>query len=330
LAPEPVEVTDDTVNSIIDSVRENNAVWEPVERPAAFGDMVVMNIEQRMGDREPIMYNDQQLPIVEGSPLPVPGFSEQIVGLEKDQDKDFTISFPEDHEIKRLAGTTYDFKVKVLEIKQKRLPELNDEFVASLGLDVNTVDELKAKVSENARKMAEERAHRAHEQKVVQAAVDLAKVEYPPVLLDRETDYLLREQDLLMRSQGGIEAYLRNMNKTEEQIREEIKPRAVERLVQTLVLDKIAEEEKIEVTAAEIDAQVEKEAAAAEEDLTGYLSMLKTPQGRRMLSDELRTRKAVEKLVEIATESAEKPEASVEEQQAPAEETVEVEEGKTE
>ena len=140
--------------------------------------------------------------------------------MEKNQEKEFTLSFPDDYEVSELAGQEYNFKVKVTEVKEKNLPELNDEFAKSVADNVETLDALREAVADRLKAAAEEQAKREFERKVVEAAVDLARVEFPPVLVERETDRMLTERDNMLRAQGGLEAYLRNIGKTEEEIRE--------------------------------------------------------------------------------------------------------------
>ena len=301
LDPEPVEVTEEQIQGALEHIRERHAVWEPVDRPLQFGDMATLDIEQRREGAGPTRYEGQQLPIIEGVKLPLPGFVDQLVGMEKGEEKEFTLSYPEDYEIGELANRSYEFKVKLTEVKEKQLPELDDEFARSLGEGLDSVDALRESVISGLRRGVEQRAKREFERRVVQAVTEQAQVEYPPVLLEREITGLLRERDLAFRGQGGLEAYLSSIGKTESQIKEELRPGAAERLRQSLVLGKLAEEEKIEVSEAEVDAEIEETLQAAydynKEDVRALFSR---PEGRRAIWEEVLSRKTVERLAEIA------------------------------
>ncbi|MBM4463301.1 MAG: trigger factor [Chloroflexi bacterium] len=324
LAPEPVEVTEQDTNRVMEQIRDQHALWIPVERPLEYGDMATLDIEQKREEAAPTTYKGQQIPIIEGSKLPMPGFAENLVGMRKNEEKEFSLSFPEDYEVPRFAGEKFDFKVKVTEIKEKQLPELNDEFAKSVGQDIETLDVLRDKLTASLKAGAERSVRRDFEQKVIDAVVALAKVEFPPVMVEQEIDNLLRERDIMLRSQGGLENYLRNIKKTEEEMREELRPKATQRLTQSLVLGKVVEEEKIEVSDAEIDAEAEKMISEANEyNVETLRNLLNTPQGRRSVQESLMAQKVVQRLTEIAIgsliEVEAKEEGAGEESGAPAE-----------
>jgi len=301
LDPEPVEVAEDQIDSTLEQLLHQRAVWVPAERPVQFQDIVTIDIEQMMETGEPASYPGQQVPIMEGSPLPVPGFVDQVVGMEKNQEKEFVLSFPEDHEAPQLAGAEYNFKVKVTEIKEEDLPELDDEFAKSLGENVETIDALRDLIAERLRTAAEESARRNLEQKALEATVERATIEFPPVLVDREIDHMLLERDNMLRMQGGLEAYLKTLNKTQEEIKEELRPEAVERLKQSLVLGKLTEEEKIEVSAQDIDTEIDNVVKTSNERGEELRGIFDNPQGRRWVHDRLVLQKTMQRLTDIAS-----------------------------
>jgi trigger factor len=301
LDPETVEVTEEQIENTLDQLRHQHAVWEPVERPVQFEDMATLDIEQRLEMGEPMNYPGQQLPIINGSPLPVPGFAEQIVGMQKNEEKEFALSFPEDYEVPQLAGVTHNFKVKVTEIKERNMPELDDEFAKSLGENVETLDALRDLIDDRLRTVAEQTAKRVFEQKALEAAVEGANIEFPPVLVEQEIDRMLLDRDNMLQTQGGLEAYLKTMNKTQEEIREEIKPQATEGLKQSLVLGKLTEEEKIEISAADINAEIDNIAKSSEERGQELRGVFDNPQGRRWVHDRLALQKTVQQLTDIAS-----------------------------
>ena len=311
LAPEPAEVTEEEINSVMEQLRERRAVWAPVEHPVSFEDLVTIDIEERSEGNSINSYQGRQFPVIQDSPIPLPGFAEHLVGMEKGEEREFSLSYPDNYELKELAGKQYNFKVKLIEVKEKHLPDLNDEFAKSLGQGIETLDALRESTATSLTNVAEERARRDFEQRVIEAVVDLAKVEFPPILVEQEIDRLLSERDRLFRRQGGLESYLKNLNKTEEEVREEFRPRATERVIQSLVLGKVAEEEKIEVSTTETDAEIENMAKSAEENVEELQKIFSTQQGRRWVEERLITQKTVQRLVEIATGNATKEGESV-------------------
>ena len=305
LSPEPVEITEEQIDGVIEQLRDQQALWEPVERPVCFEDLVTIDIEEG-GEGNPVKsYPGQQVRVIQESPLLLPGFAEQLVGLEKGQEKEIVLSYPADYEVKELGGKQYHFKVNLTEIKEKHLPELNDEFTRSIGEGLETLDALRERIADNLKKLAEERARKEFEEKVIQATVDLAEVEFPPILVEQEIDRILGERERAFGGeQRGMENYLRSIGKTEEEAREELRPVATQRVSRALVLGKITEEEKMEVKAAEIDSEIEEMIKGASEDAEGLRKVFGAPEGRRWIEQALLTRKTVQYLVEVAEGNA--------------------------
>jgi len=298
VAPEPVELTEDNVNAVIEQLRHQQATWEPVERPVEFGDLVVLDIDSNIEDKPFINWKAVQYQVLGDLPFPAPGFAEQLLGMKRGEEKEFKLQFPSDFSRGELAGKEPSFKVKITEIKQERLPELDDEFARGVSPDYKTLDSLRERVSAELKLRAEEKARIEFEEKVIEAVVNLAKLEFPPILVEHEIDRLLNQR--LQRIDQGLEEYLSSINKTKEELREELRPLATKRVTGSLVLAKVAEEEKIEVSASEVDAEIEnmiKNSAGNKDELQKLLS---TPQSRESIEQALFTRKTVQHLVEIA------------------------------
>jgi len=303
---EPVELTEDNVSAVIEQLRYQHATWEPVERAVDFEDLVVLDIESNIGDEPFINQKEAQYQVLHDLPFPVPGFAEQLVGMKRGEDKEFKLQFPSDYPRGELAGKEPSFKVRVTEIKQRILPELNDEFAKEVSPDIKTLDLLREKASADLKLKAEERARIDFEERVIDAVVDLAELEFPPILVELEIDGLLNEQSRRLQMGGrGLEEYLRSINKTEEELREELRPLATKRVTRSLVLGKIVEEEKIEVSDSEMDAEIENMIKSVAENKDKLRESLNTPQGRESISQMLITRKTVQRLVEIAKGSKE-------------------------
>ncbi len=303
LTPEPVEVTEEQISNLLEQLRDRYGVWEPVEHPVGFGNLVTIDIEDKSQEKVINSYQGRQYPVIQDSMLPLPGFTEHLVGMSKGEEREFSLSYPVDYKIRELAGKQYNFKVKLIEVKEKRLPELNDEFAKSVGEGFESLDVLRNSITVSLRGLAEEKARREFEQKVVEAAVELAKVEFPPILVEQEINRLLSEREELLGGKEGLENYLRNFNKTEKEVREELRSTATKRLIQSLVLNKIAEEEKIETNTTEIETEIENMLRNSGKQGDELRRVLGTAPGRHWVEKKLVTQKALQRLVEIATSS---------------------------
>ncbi len=301
VAPEPVELTEDDVSAAIEQLRHQHATWEPVERPVAFNDLVVLDVDSDIENKPFINQKGAQYQVLRELPLPAPGFAEQLVGMKRDEEKEFKLQFPVDYPRGELAGKEPSFKVRVTEIKQERLPELNDEFAKEISPDFKSLDSLREKVSTNLRLRAEEKARMDFEERVIEAVVDITELEFPPILVEMETDQLINQQLRRWQMGGkGLEEYLSSINKTEEELRQELHPLATKRVTRSLTLGRIAEEEKFEVSDAEISAEIENMTKSATENKDELNKFLNTPQARKSIEQVLITRKTIQRLVEIA------------------------------
>ena len=301
LTPEPVEVTKDEVDAVIEQLRRQHGTWEPVERAADFDDLVTLDIESQIEGKPFINQQGVQYQVLHDQPLPVPGFAEQLAGMKGGEEREFKLQLPQDYPRGELAGKEALFKVKVNEVKQQRLPKLNKEFAQLVDPQFKTMASLRKQVAENLRLRAEQKTKEEFEERVIDAVVDLSQVEFPPVLVETEIDRLMDQQARWLQSSGkGLEEYLGRINKTEEELREELRPLAAKRVSRSLVLGRVAEEEKIEVSDAEISAELEKLVQGAAENKGEMEKRLNSPQVRASMEQLLTTQKTIQRLVEIA------------------------------
>ena len=298
----PVEISQEEVDAAIDQVRHQHAVLLPMERPVQFDDTVIIDVKNiSQGESSP-MGKDLVYEVVRDAKLPLPGFAEKLEGMSKGEEKSFVIAYPADYEIKELAGKEYSFEVTVKEVKERKLPEVDDELAKSLGSE--DLASLKEEIANNLKARTEARANMELEQKAVDAAVELGEVEYPPILVDRELERLLNDEARhFTEGARGRENYLKTANKTMEDHIEELRPMAVRRVLRSLVLEKIAEAEGIEVSASEIDDEIEKMAKDDEKQAEDIRKFFSLPQAREPIERFLVTRKTVEQLVQIASGS---------------------------
>ncbi len=301
VSPEPVEVTDSSVDDVIEQLRHQHATWEPVDRAVDLGDLVILDVESSVEGEPFINQKGAQYQVVGGSSAPAPGFAEQLVSMNKNQEKEFKLRLPADYSRSELADREASFKVAVTEIKQENLPEVTDDFAREVDPDFQTVSELREKAFTDLKARAEEVTRRNFEERVIEAAVDISEAEFPPFLVEVEIDRSLsRDLQFVQQSGFSLEQYLKSINKTEEELREEMRPAATRRVAQFLVLSKITEEEKVEVSASEIDNEIEEMTKTAAENKDELKKALNTPQARESIEQRLLTRNTIQRLTEIA------------------------------
>ncbi len=296
-----VDVTEEQIDSVLDKLRERRAVWSPVQRPAGLEDLVTADIEEVSPEGGTKKYEGRQIIMVKESVYPLPEFPEKLVGMSVGEDKEFDLSYPPEYKFAELAGKQYKLKVKVTEVKEKRLPEVDEEFAKSLDQGLENVEALRGSIAENLRKAADEAAKRDQERGAVEALAAGATVEFPPVLVEQEVEDLIREREMMFRNQGGLEAYLKSMKKSEEQMREEFRPKAIERVTHSLVLGKLAEVEGISADEAEIHAEIDKMSEEAGDRGADIRRIFDSHEGHHVIENRLISRKALERLAEIAS-----------------------------
>ncbi len=297
----PVEITDADIEGTIEQLRYQQAILSPVDRPVQFGDVITIDVEgEREGESFPIR-KDVLYEVSKEARLPLPGFAEKLEGISKGEERSFALSYPPDYEMAELAGKEHAFKVKVTEIKEKKLPEVDDEFAKSLGKE--DLASLREELASNLKARAEERARLELEQKAIDAAIELSEVEYPPILAESEIERLLSEEARHF-TDGitGLDNYLKSIDKTLEGHVEELRPAASRRVVRSLVLGKVAETEKMEVADSEVDAEIEKMVKDADKEAEEARKLFDLPQARESIKQFLIGRKTVDRLVQIATE----------------------------
>jgi trigger factor len=310
VTPEGIELKEEDLNNTIENLRHQHAVWEPVNRQVNSRDMVNLDIQSQLGNQPYINQKDAQYEVVKDSEFPIKGFSEQLIGLKSGETKEFNLSFPQDYNRAELAGKEVSFKVTVKEIKQEKLSEVNDDFARQVNPDFKTVEDLRNKISENLKRLAEERAKANFQRKVVDEIVKISGVEYPPIMEEEEIDTLIRQQ---MRQwqmdEKGMDEYLKSIQKTPEQLREELRPAAIRSINQSLVLTEVAKAENIQIEKADLQSEIE----SMTKDVTGerkdkLVELLSMPQSQANIASSIATRRTIEKLAEMAKSPAENKE----------------------
>jgi trigger factor len=302
ITSEEVKVEESSIDKVLEQLQHQNATWEPVERPVAFNDMVTVNIKSDVEGKAFVNRDGLQYQVEQGTTFPVAGFAEQLIGINLNEEKEFKLLFPADYSRKEYAAKEVSFKVKVSEIKQEKLPEVNEDFVKTVSSECQDIKTLREKIFEDLKSREAERIKNDFEEKTIQALVDMSKLEYPPVLVDQETNRLLNQQLQYLQASGiNVEEYLKNIKKSTDELKEDLKPRAVKRVNQSLVLEKIAEQEKIEVSDEDIEKQIESLVQTyAKEKQDEVRTSFHSDTSRDSIKSALLIMKALQKLVDMA------------------------------
>jgi len=295
--PGPViKIAKKEVTAALEEFREKQGAWVPVGRPVELGDLVTMNIEADVDGRPWLNHKDILYEVDKDSSSPVPGFASHLEGAEKNKERTFSLTIPDDYPIKEMCGKEGTFKVTVTEVKEKQLPELDDKLAQSAGY--NNLADMRKKVGVDLGAKAEARNRLELKQKALDALVEISEVNYPPILEDEEITGLLRDEAQRLGFRE-LEDYLKRSGKTEDELKRELRPVAKKRLVQGLVLGKLAEEEKIEISSSEVDNKVD-EITNDAEDKENARQFLSLPQVRQSIEQSLLTQKTTDRLLQIA------------------------------
>lgn len=236
-----------------------------------------------------------------GSGVFIPGFEEQIVGLKKGEEKDVTVSFPEQYHVATLAGKPAVFKVKLHDIKRKQLPVLDDEFAKDIS-EFNTLDELKADIENKLKERAENEEKMFIEESVINVAVENATVEIPTAMIESEIEVLMNDFKQRLQMQGiPFDAYVQFTGSTEEGLKAEFSAQAEKRVRTGLVLEAITAAEGIEATDAEVNEELAKIAESAKMDVERVKNILEARDpGLTNLHNDIKTRKTIAVLIDSA------------------------------
>ncbi|MFX3628272.1 MAG: trigger factor [Ectobacillus sp.] len=290
-------VTDEDVENELKALQERNAELVVKEDGAVEnGNTAVIDFEGFLNGEAFEGGKGENYSLEIGSGSFIPGFEEQLVGMKAGEEKEINVTFPEEYHAAELAGQPAVFKVKVHEIKAKELSALDDEFAKDVNEEVETLDELKAKLRADLEERKKNEAENKLRNDVVEKASENAEVEIPEAMINTELDRMVREFEQRLQYQGmNLDLYFQFTGQDEEKLKEQMKEEAQVRVKTNLVLEAIIEAENIEATDEEVNAEVEKMAemynmpADAVRQALGNLEAVK---------EDLKIRKAVDFLVE--------------------------------
>lgn len=265
------------------------------EEEAKSGDKVIVDLEMFL-DKVPVDGGQAQgAAILLGKEYLVPGFDKNIIGQKKGAELNFSLPYPENHFQKNLAGKMVDFKVKVKEVYKRELPELNDDFSHAFGF--KKYAEMEEYLRNNIKTTKAQQAEQRSEIKMLEAIVEKAKFgDLPELLLQNESDLMMKELENSIMSQGGnFEDYLNSVKKTRGEIILEMMPTAIKRVKSALAIREIAKQEKLSVSEEEVEKKIEEIKAEHKSDAR-TLEMVKEPHYKSYLFNLLSNQKVIKQL----------------------------------
>ena len=294
---EEVEVTDADVEERLERLLSNQAEWQIKEGEAKKGDIVVIDFKGFIGDEAFEGGEAKGYELELGSGSFIPGFEDQLEGKVAPVDTEVNVTFPENYQVADLAGKEAKFEVTIHDVKEKVLPELTDEFVKEFSKEAaSTVAEYKEKLRGEIKVQKEEAAAKAYSDKVISTAVENAKLTVPTKLIDQEVNSMFEQFAGNLSRQGlSFELYEQFTGKGADELKAEMRSDAENKIKTSFVLGEIAEVEKVEVTDADIDAEVK--------ELATMYNMTEEGVRTRISVEDLRGELIIQKTVEFLKEN---------------------------
>jgi trigger factor len=292
-------ITDERVTEMLDALRETSAAMQPVEdRGAAIGDTATINVRGKFVDlpeEESIQQDDVEVNL--GGQGVQQEFTDNLIGTKADDEKTFLVVYPEDYRSPELAGKKVEYTARVTAVRVKELPEVDDEWAGSLGEEFDSVATLRTKIRENMERQSVQEADHRLRADLMQKLLDRHEFEVPQSLVEHQTSYRLES---VVRDMIGRGVDPRNQNVNWEGAREELRAQAEADVRGSLLLEQIAQEEKIDVSSEEIEAEIQAIADSSKQPIEQVRRVLTKEGGERSIASRLRNRKALDLLVENA------------------------------
>jgi trigger factor len=268
VSSEETEVTEEEVEEALEEIRHEQAVVELVERPAQLGDEVQLRVSGEAGD---VMLVDRErisLALEEENIYIAPGFVEAILDMAPGEEKTFTLTLDEEFEDEELRGQDATFSVKLFEVYDRELPELDDALASAVG-PFETIDELRDALRERMVNYKQAQTQEEYVNELVERLLDYADVKYPPEMVDDEVERMVEEIRTSLQNEQGLalEDALRLQGQTLSQLQDSLRPQAENRLEVSLVMREFIEREKLEVTSEQIQEKMRDAAPDAEGEI---------------------------------------------------------------
>lgn len=294
-----VEVSKEEVSETIDRILKNFAEKKKVDRESKDGDEVIIDF---LGKKDGVAFDGgkaEKFPLELGSKSFIPGFEEGLIGKKAGDEISLDLEFPKDYHAKDLAGTKVVFEVKIHEVRENALPEINEEFLSKLG-EFKTKEEFEKQIEEDLKTQKQAESDEKFKDKLVKKLAEVSKVPVPEILLeDQKQSIELDMQQNLMYSGLSLEDYLERMGKTrEEWLEKDVKEAAEIRVKSGLALAELSKVEKVESSLEELDARITqlKEQYGNSKEITKQLS---SDDVRRNLANQILTEKTIDLLVKF-------------------------------
>lgn len=249
-----VDVTKDDIDERLADLGKSMGVWEPVDRPIEMGDTITADIKGLVKEKVIIDQQGVTFALDEKITFPSEDFLDNIIGTEKNQQKEFSIKIAENFPDKEMVGKKSKFNINVLEIKHMVLPAINDEFAKSYGEGFESLEVLSNKIESDIIKEKESQYDQEYTEEILTKLMDQTTIELSPVLLENEINHMIGEQERMLSQMGiKIEDYLQSVGKTQEEVRSESANGAELRLKRSFSMNKLAELEDVQASKEEIE-----------------------------------------------------------------------------
>ena len=293
-----VKVTDKDIQDELKGLQERYAQFNEVSRKAKKDDRAEINFEGTSNSVPVEGAKGEKYPITIGAGMFIPGFEENLIGMSKGEEKTFDVTFPKDYHEQRLQGEKVTFKVNMVSISEKTLPEINDEFAKKFGIFKNT-EEFEKGVEKDLKKVKEMEEKRRLEEEIMTKIAERTKVELPETLIHQEIHRMWETAEANLQQSGiTMERYLEMTKKTREELEKEMKPDAEKRVKYGLILSKIATLEKINASGKDIEAEKAMILASAGENAEEVKGKLAEHGAEHQIENGIVSKKTIEKLFE--------------------------------
>ena len=300
-------VSDEDVQKALEAEREQQARFVDVDRPAQNGDRVLLDYSGSVDGEKFEGGTAEDQTLVLGSNTFIPGFEDQLVGAKAGESRDVNVTFPTEYHAKELAGKAAVFACTVKAVQQKELPEIDDEFIGDIS-EFETVDAWKADKKEKMLAEKKQSLDNMRENLAIKGACDNATVDIPDCMINRQVDYMMQDVKYRLAGSGlDFNTYLKYLNMTEQQMRENYRPEAEARVKMQLVIEAISKAENVTATDEEIEEEIRKYAENGNTDVETFKAQL-TDDDRAYFADRITVDKTVKLIVDAAVETEEKAE----------------------
>lgn len=292
-------IGDEDVENELARLQQEKATLEAVERPAEMEDVATLDVQARIGDELVVDLSERAITLNPGINYPVAGFAEKIVDMTPGQDREFTLTYPEDHPNAAWAGKEAHFTVHLHSLRTWIAPELDDQLAKIMG-QYETLDEWRADVRQTLEAEVLHQAEHDYADRTVDALVEQAYIEYPAVLVERELDSMMQDMDQSLKQRGlGLENFLVMTGQSQEDYRESLRETAEKRVKRGLALAELVKVEALEVTETEIDDDIARMLEELGDEAENLHQLFAREEMRASIRSNLLSRAAVDTLKAI-------------------------------